>query len=117
MAAPDPQVALTLPAAVLPHIVDSRRLFGPNLYSVRCGAVLEVACDKGNRASLTAAWALHADALVRALAWGAPELRTRVHPGGATLFLAAPVDVLLTATEVNEQAWTLAEAHALPVAH
>ena len=117
MAAPDPQVAPTLPATALPHLVDSRRLFGPNLYSVRCGVVLEVACDEAQRASLTAAWALHADALVRALAWGEPELRTREHPGGATLFLAAPVDVLLTATEVNEQAWTLAEAHALPEAH
>ena len=117
MAAPDPLIALTLPAAVLPHIVDSRRLFGPNLYSARCGAVLEVACDDGNRASLTAGWALHADALIRALAWGEPELHTREHPGGSTLFLAAPVDVLLTATEVNEQAWALAGAHALPEAH
>ena len=107
-------VSPTLPASALPHIVDSRRLLGPNLYSVRCGAVLEVACDEADRASLTAAWALHADALVRALAWGEPELHTRMHPGGATLFLAAPVDVLLTATEVNEQAWTLAESHALP---
>ena len=117
MAAPDPQDAPTLLATALPHIVDSRRLFGPNLYSVRRGAVLEVACDDGDRASLTAAWAEHADALVRALAWGEPELHTRMHPGGATLFLAAPVDVLLTATEVNELAWTLAVSHAESASH
>ena len=75
-----------------------------------------MACDDGDRASLIAAWALHADALVRALTWGEPELHTRVQKGGVTLFLAAPVDVLLTATEVNELAWTLAESRAVPAA-
>lgn len=92
-------------------IVDSRRLFGPNLYSLRCGAVLEVSVTvERRRASLTAAWRGHAAALVRALGWGEPELHSRVQDGGATLFIAAPVDVLLTATEVNEHAWTLAES-------
>ena len=95
----------------MPDIVDSRRLFGANLYGVRCGAVLEVSVNDARRlASLTASWHGHAAALVHALGWGEPELHSRVQEGGATLFLAAPVDVLLTATEVNEHAWALAES-------
>ena len=62
------------------------------------------------RDSLIAAWRTHATAMVYALDWGEPELHVRLQSGGATLFLAAPPDVLLTATEVNEQAWLRAES-------
>ena len=98
-------------AASSPHVVDSRRLFGPNLYSARCGAVLEVSAEPTDLfASRIAAWRTHAAAMVRALEWGEPDLHVRLQSGGATLFLAAPPDVLLTATEVNEQAWAGAES-------
>jgi UDP-N-acetylmuramyl tripeptide synthase len=40
-----------------------------------------------------------------ALGWPPPELAARVHPGGASLVLSAPIDQLFAATEVNEWAW------------
>ena len=93
-----------------PSIVDSRRLMGPNLYSVRAGAVLEVTCDDAHAESLIDAWSVQSTALARALGWGEVETHARREAGGATLFLAAPVDVLMTATDVNEQAWLIAES-------
>ena len=86
-------------------------MLGPNVYSARPGALLEVVvADNGRRSALIAAWRRHAEAMVHALTWGEPHLHVRLQPGGATLFIAAPLDMLLTATEVNEQAWTFAEA-------
>ena len=102
-------IAPGAPAFPSPRIVDSRRLTGPNLYSVHPGAVLEVTCDVALAATLLDAWSTHAFAIVGALGWGRAEVNTRRDADGATLFLAAPADVLMTATEVNEQAWTLAE--------
>ena len=93
-----------------PSIVDSRRLMGPNLYSVRAGAVLDVTCDDAHAESLIDIWSVQSTALAHALGWGEAETHARREAGGATLFLAAPVDGLMTATEVNEQAWVLAES-------
>lgn len=42
------------------------------------------------------------------LGWPSPEPVARVHATGAELALAAPVDQLFTATEVNEWAWQAA---------
>src|SRR2546423_14549972 len=93
-----------------PSIVDSRRLMGPNLYSARMGAVLEVTVDAAHAESLLENWAAHARRVFHALGWGSAELHVRREKGGASLFLAAPVDALMTATDVNEQAWVAAES-------
>lgn len=82
---------------------------GPNLYSDRMGVVLEVAFDEAVADSLLGAWASQASLLAELLGWSAPELHIRPEKGAANLFLAAPVDALLACTEVNEQAWVLAE--------
>jgi UDP-N-acetylmuramyl tripeptide synthase len=95
-----------------PSIVDSRRLPGPNLYSGRTGAVLEVAVGDADAHRLIAAWRQQVSDLVQALDWGACEAHVRLGRGGASLFVAAPVDALMTATEVNEQAWVAAESDA-----
>jgi UDP-N-acetylmuramyl tripeptide synthase len=50
-------------------------------------------------------WRTGVRGLSAALGWPAPELAARVHPGGATLVLSAPLDQLFAATEVNEWAW------------
>jgi hypothetical protein len=93
-----------------PSIVDSRRLMGPNLYSDHMGVVLEVTLDPHGADSLLGGWASQASLLAELLGGSAPELYIRPENGTATLFLAAPVDALMAATEVNEQAWVLAEA-------
>jgi cyanophycin synthetase len=96
--------------ASAPRIVDSRRLMGPNLFSPREGAVLELTLDDDERAPLLLEWRMLVRLLAEHLGWPGAELLIREHPGGAQCFLAAPIDALLTATEVNEQAWHAAEA-------
>lgn len=93
-----------------PTIIDSRRLLGPNLYDGRFGAVLDVTCDEARAGALVGAWFTHARSLARALGWDRAALRARRTRAGASLFLPAPIDVLMCATEVNEQAWVCAEA-------
>jgi cyanophycin synthetase len=90
----------------------SRRLTGANLFFSGCGAVLETAAIVPDPA-LLASWR---ERVVRArahLGWdnslgSEPEVVARVHGGGASLALAAPVDALFVATEVNE--WALCAA-------
>ncbi|MEO8624327.1 MAG: Mur ligase family protein, partial [bacterium] len=102
--------ATVSPEYPTPSIVDSRRLLGPNLYSVHAGVVLEVACDDACAESLTSAWRGQITEMCLELGWGARRTTVRREAGGATLFVAAPLDVLMTATELNEQAWALAES-------
>ncbi|HMM65742.1 MAG TPA: Mur ligase family protein [Dokdonella sp.] len=47
-----------------------------------------------------------------ALDWPDAPMRVRLHRGGATLAIAAPVDQLFSATEVNEWAWQAARGEA-----
>jgi cyanophycin synthetase len=96
-----------------PTIVDSRRLMGPNLMHSGLGAVLDVTLDDTTperNARLLSAWHARAVFLADALYW--PDVRTtqRVYAGGASLFVQAPIDQLMTATELCESAWVFAEA-------
>ncbi|MEO8337195.1 MAG: Mur ligase family protein [bacterium] len=102
-------MTLEIPEFPSPSIVDSRRLMGPNLYSDRMGVVLEVKFEDDSAESLLAAWAAQATRLMASLGWGLPELHVRLEQGGASLFICAAVDALMASTEVNEQAWVLAE--------
>ena len=91
-------------------ILDSRRLLGPNLHSTRTGAVLEVHYAEVRAKSLIDTWSVQVGHVVHALQWPDAELHVRRGSGGAALFLSAPVDVLMTATVLNEQAWVAAES-------
>lgn len=92
-----------LPAA----FEDSRRLVGHNPYFDGPGAVLE-AVGGPITADHLAAWGARVRRMANRLGWMADPLFTRVHAGGATLAFGAPLDQLLTATEVNEWAWLAA---------
>jgi UDP-N-acetylmuramyl tripeptide synthase len=97
--------------AVVPF-TDSRRLTGPNLYFDHCGAVLESTAPP--RPVEVAAWLRHVGKARRRLGWPEAPVLVRAHAGGAALAFAAPLDQLLTATEVNEWAWCAArEVHVL----
>ena len=98
-----------------PTIVDSRRLMGPNLLHAGLGAVLDVTLDDAtpdHNAALRTAWHERASAIADALDWPGTETAQRLYPGGASLFVTAPIDQLMTATEVTESALLFAEAHA-----
>jgi cyanophycin synthetase len=93
----------------------SRRLTGANVFFAHPGAQLEtagVAVD----AALLDAWRVRVARVRAHLGWqpvddahaAAPEVVARLHASGASLALAAPIDALFTATEVNE--WALCAA-------
>jgi len=95
-----------------PIIVESRRLMGPNLMHAALGAVLDVVLDDASpvrNAALLHAWHVRVAELTRALGWSDAVTTQRVYPGGASLFVQAPVDQLMTATEVCESAWISSE--------
>lgn len=95
-----------------PTIVDSRRLMGPNLMHAGLGAVLDVSLDDttpDRNAALLRAWHERVSSLADALGWPDADTVQRVYPGGASLFVQAPIDQLMTATEVCESAWVFAE--------
>jgi UDP-N-acetylmuramyl tripeptide synthase len=82
----------------------SRRLTGANLFFAGCGAQLEtvgLAAD----AALLAGWRARVARARASLGWDMPGVVARLHAGGASLALTAPVDGLFVATEVNE--WAL----------
>jgi cyanophycin synthetase len=89
----------------------SRRLTGANLFFNGCGAVLETASIVPD-AALLAGWRERAVRARAHLGWDgsgrAAAVVARVHAQGASLALAAPVDALFVATEVNE--WALCAA-------
>ena len=93
----------------------SRRLTGANLFFPGSGALLETSGIRPD-AALLAAWRARIARARAHLGWeelnaasGAPPVAVaRVHASGASLALAAPIDGLYTATEVNE--WALCAA-------
>src|SRR6516162_8593199 len=100
-------------AAVLPF-ESSRRLTGANLFFTGSGALLETTGITVDDALLDA-WRGRARRARVQLGWeeqgpgaACPAVVARRHAGGASLALAAPVDALYTATEVNE--WALCAA-------
>lgn len=93
-------------------ILDSRRLFGPNLFDRRAGAVLDVACVNETAGRAVDAWPVEARRLAAALGWTDTRCATRRSREGASVFVSAPLDGLMTATDLTEHAWVAAEARA-----
>jgi len=90
------------------RLLDSRRLTGASLFLAGPGAVIDIAVDDDERGLLIAAWEHHARRLVADLDWSENEFNARPFDGGVSLALAAPVDGLYTATELNEAAYEAA---------
>ena len=71
--------------------------------------MLEVAGDGATLEPLLERWVVVAPALLERLHWGDERVVVRPHVGGAQLFVTAPIDGLMAATELTEQAWLAAE--------
>ncbi|MBV9621411.1 MAG: Mur ligase [Gammaproteobacteria bacterium] len=84
---------------------SSRRLTGANLFFAGTGAQLEAGAAD---AALIARWRERVEWARAQLGWPAGEICARAHAGGVSLALAAPIDQLFLATEVNE--WALCAA-------
>ncbi len=88
---------------------------GPNVYAAQEGALLVVTVEESPHADesftqVLVAFESQIRALMAALQWPTPTIVVRRDGLRATVFASAPIDALMTATEVNEQAWTSAEA-------
>ena len=67
--------------------------------------MLETVGAEAGDAAMHEQWRARVELGRRALGWPGGPICVRLHPGGATLAFAAPVDQLFTATELNEWAW------------
>lgn len=72
--------------------------------------MLEVVCDSDAARRAVDAWPGEARRLAAALGWTEVRCATRRSRASASLFLTAPLDGLLTATDLSEHAWVAAEA-------
>lgn len=93
------------PAEPNPCFADSRRLTGHNRFFDGPGAVLETLGPTANDAAAHDRWHALVSATCAALDWPAPHATIRRHASGTLLAIAAPADLLFTATEINEWAW------------
>ena len=93
--------------------IDSRRQTGAGFLLDGPGAALEVLVPEPLRPDASEAWRTHARALCTALGLPDAPLVVRPFPRGLSLALGSPVDLLYTATEVNEAAWAAARADLL----
>ena len=95
------------PLDITPPVVEARRITGPNLYSNRTGAVIEVQPEPDRAERDARSWQQLVRAMFEAIGWPEPELHVRARRAGVSLYMSAPLDALMTATEVAEIAWTL----------
>jgi cyanophycin synthetase len=92
------------------RLLDSRRLTGPGLVLDRPGAVADVEVADDRRDEAIAAWWDAATRMLGAVGWSDERLVARRFEGGASLGITAPPDSLYSATDLNEWAWSAAEA-------
>jgi cyanophycin synthetase len=85
---------------------SSRRLTGSNLFFASTGAVLETLGVEID-ATVLAEWRMRVAHARASLGWldSPPAIVARRHAAGTSLAIAAPLDQLFTATEVNEWAF------------
>ncbi|MEM6286228.1 MAG: Mur ligase family protein [Bacteroidota bacterium] len=89
--------------------LDSRRQTGAGVLLDAPGAAMEVLVPEADRDRAASVWRAHAERLTQALGWDS-VLVARPVPRGISLALSSPVDLLYTATEVNEAAWEATRA-------
>ena len=87
------------------ELLDSRRLTGPNLFSDRPGAILDVTINGIPADQVIATWSEQAGLLMKELGWSERNTCWRVFNGGANLVINAPIDILYAACELNEVAF------------
>ena len=109
-APPDPTFHGPRPTLLLSSPLDSRRQTGAGSLLDGPGAALEVLVPEFLRDAAADAWRRHARTLCDALGWTDAPLTVRPFPRGLSLALGSPVDLLYTATEVNEAAWARTRA-------
>ena len=90
------------------EVLDSRRLTGPNLVWDLPSAVLDIVCGEYSPDDVVRTWGDQLRRMLGALEWPDPKLNHRRVKEGLCLALAAPIDALYAATEIND--WAAASA-------
>lgn len=86
------------------EVLDSRRLTGPNLIWDLPSAVLDVRCGEHSPVEVVGAWRTQLERMLEALQWPDPKLGHKLVKEGVCLALAAPIDALYAATDLNDWA-------------
>lgn len=86
------------------ELADSRRLTGANLYWDRPSAIIDVRID-GAANEVVEAWAAAVRRWLDCVGYSDEKTCYRLHDGGASLLVSAPIDVLYSMCELNEVAW------------
>ncbi len=97
-------------SSVVREMRDSRRLTGPNVIWEKPGPVIDIALADLDADAALAAWQRAITSLLEAVGWGDESTASRRFPGGLSLAFSAPMDALYAACEMNEWAWSAAEA-------
>ena len=93
---------------IQPSLRDSRRIPGLSVFHPGPGVVIDIACADRDRVELIRLWQHEVARILEAVGWSDAARHALSFPGGASLFIAAPIDCLYSATEVNEWAWQAA---------
>ena len=91
--------------------IDARRLTGPNLLMNEPGSILDITCAPEQVSEVVATWEATIKPMLSALGWHDKHITSSPLTGGVSLAFTAPIDVLYAASEVNEWAWKVMEAH------
>ncbi len=90
-------------------LIDSRRLTGKNLLMDVPAAVIDVVVEGYDKLQLVTFWQKYVTQLQQPLAWQHFPSSYRIYDEGLSLAVAAPIDALYAAAELNEAAWAMVE--------
>ena len=91
---------------------DSRRLTGPSRFFAGTAVTLTPLSCIANDEVAHARWRELVTQMAQQLGWPAPQCVVQRHQHGTLLMCSAPVDALMTATEISEWAWERCMAEA-----
>jgi UDP-N-acetylmuramyl tripeptide synthase len=90
-------------------LIDSRRLTGKNLLMDVPAAVIDVVVEGYDKFQIVTLWQQCVTQLQQPLAWQHFPSSYRIYDEGLSLAVAAPIDALYAAAELNEAAWAMVE--------
>ena len=92
------------------ELIEARRLTGPSLLWNKPGSILEIHCTPAESSKLIPVWERNVRKMLNAVGWENEETCHWPLSGGVSLAFSAPIDVLYSASAINEWAWSCIQA-------